>query len=305
MRIIGVVLTGVFYTAIVSLAVLLLATVQLRSSGGAAFDTWKLNYEANEQLAVETRAELKSNQVESRKNLEQLLYVRNCLHLFDKYGIPQAKLIDTELRQEVQKAREDRVPLERLSGNVHCLARGFNDLNYDEAFYSLNDESFSRENDELTKALDSNREEHAELIKGHQDFIAFKKMASVWYQRPFFDITYDLLVLFLVMTMGAIGGIVRLLRDYGSSAHPNPSAKDYLIIPLIGAVVAIGGYILAKTGLLLLSSTKEETSLSPYMISLVGIVSGLLAKEVIERIAESGRTILQQNDPGIHHDADA
>ena len=61
---------------------------------------------------------------------------------------------------------------------------------------------------------------------------------------------------------------------------------------LIGAVVAIGGYVLAKAGLLLLSSTQGESSLSPFMISLVGIVSGLLAKEVIDSIAARGRGII-------------
>lgn len=83
-----------------------------------------------------------------------------------------------------------------------------------------------------------------------------------------------------------------MLRDYGSPLHPNPSAADYLFIPLIGSVVAIGGYVLAKTGLVVLSSAKGDTLLSPYMISLVGIISGLLAKEVVETISTRGRKIL-------------
>jgi hypothetical protein len=94
------------------------------------------------------------------------------------------------------------------------------------------------------------------------------------------------------MTMGAFGGVLRVLRDYGSPLHPNPSAADYLFIPLIGSVVAIGGYVLAKTGLVVLSSAKGDTLLSPYMISLVGIISGLLAKEVVETISTRGRKIL-------------
>lgn len=296
-------MTAILYSAIVFLAVVLLAAVQLRSSGGAVFDTWRLNYDANELLADDQKKELKAKQEDVRQNMLQLLYVRNCFQLFDKNGIPQAKLISSETKQEVKKAIEDRVPIKDLSGDVHCLVRGFTELKYDEAFYAMLDKDYSLEKEELKKSLDSNREEHAELIKGHQDFIAFRSMASVWYEKPFFDSPYDLLVLLLVMMMGAIGGVVRLLRDYGSSVHPSPSSKDYLFIPLIGTVVAIGGYVLAKTGLLLLSSTKEETSLSPYMISLVGIVSGLLAKEVIETIAASGRKILQRSAPDAHKDS--
>lgn len=101
------------------------------------------------------------------------------------------------------------------------------------------------------------------------------------------------------MFMGALGGMVRLLRDYGDVGRQNPIARDYFFVPLIGMVVAIGGFILAKTGLLLLSSTKDETSLSPFMISLVGIISGLLAKDVIDAIARAGtRAIANQNEKG-------
>ena len=73
----------------------------------------------------------------------------------------------------------------------------------------------------------------------------------------------------------------------------SPEASEYFFIPLIGLVVAIGGYILAKTGLLLLSTAKDEASLSPFMIGLVGIISGLLAKDVIDALARTGKKIVQ------------
>src|SRR5262249_38936409 len=132
----------------------------------------------------------------------------------------------------------------------------------------------------------------------HQDFLAFKELekSEEWYFRLIAVTPYDLMVVLLVMFMGALGGMVRLLRDYGDATRPSPSARDYLVIPLIGLVVAIGGYILAKTGLLLLSSTREETSLSPFMISLVGIVSGLLAKDVIDAIGRAGSKMVKDRE---------
>jgi hypothetical protein len=69
-----------------------------------------------------------------------------------------------------------------------------------------------------------------------------------------------------------------------------------VFIPLIGLVVAIGGYILAKTGLLLLSSTREQVSLSPFMIGLVGIVSGLTVKEVIDALTRAGASIVAKQE---------
>src|SRR3954453_9233980 len=87
----------------------------------------------------------------------------------------------------------------------------------------------------------------------------------------------------------------RLLRDYGVANQPNPTSKQYVLIPLIGTGVAIAGYVLAKSGLLLLSSGGADTSLSPFMISLVGIVSGLLAKEMNEVNSSRGRKMLSGN----------
>ena len=107
---------------------------------------------------------------------------------------------------------------------------------------------------------------------------------------------YDLLISLLVMFMGALGGMIRLLRDHGAADHPSPNPSEYFFIPLIGAVVAIGGYVLAKTGLLLLSSARGESSPSPFMISMVGIVSGLLAKEVIDTISARGHKMLSEQD---------
>lgn len=298
MRILSMVLTAILYSVIVFFAVVFLAVVQLRSSGGATFDTWRLNYDVKRQLADEQDEKLKSMRKIYRDNMREFLYMQSCLLLFDNNGMPQDKFIDEETRQAVKKAKEDRTPLDSLGGDVWCLVRGFNQLQFDRGYFDMVNKDYSREIEEIKKSSASNSDQLAELIKGHQDFVAFQSMASVWYQKPFFVSSYDLLVLLLVMMMGAVGGIVRLLRDYGSSLHPSPSSKDYFLIPLIGAVVAIGGYVLAKTGLLLLSSTRGETSLSPYMISLVGIISGLLAKEVIEKIAASGREILQQTKGG-------
>jgi hypothetical protein len=192
--------------------------------------------------------------------------------------LPKVKLIDSQTAKEAQDARQNRTPPDNpgLSLETGCLVKGYsmvqNDIKY---FAGLSAEN-AAEADDLKKSLAAHSEQHTELTKGHQDFLAFTDMEALWFQRPFVVAPYDLLVL-----MGALGGMVRLLRDYGARDHPNPTAGGYVLIPLIGAVVAIGGYVLAKTGLLLLFSTRGETSLSPFMISLVGIVSGLVVSREV------------------------
>jgi hypothetical protein len=181
---------------------------------------------------------------------------------------------------------------EDFTGIQRCLMGGLVSLQFDQQRFEAKKDDFAGEIIDSRKQMATNTDQYDELVKNHQDFVALSAMESTWYFMPTAVTPYDLMVLLLVMFMGALGGMVRLLREYGDRGRPNPTATDYLFIPLIGLVVAIGGYILAKTGLLLLSSTREETSLSPFMIGLVGIVSGLLAKEVIDAISRAGEKIL-------------
>jgi len=171
-------------------------------------------------------------------------------------------------------------------------------LQWDVEYYNTLNKEHEEELLNVQNLLKVDEAECGDLIKGHQELLAFKEMEKRWYTKLFVDIPYDLLVLLLVVSMGLLGGIIRNLRDYGAADQKNPSVEDYFLVPLIGAVVAIGGYVLAKTGLLLLSSTKGETSLSPFMVGVVGMVSGVLAKEVVDRIAALGREMLEKRNEG-------
>jgi hypothetical protein len=288
----GIGLTVVLYFLIVVFGVALLAGAQLRSSGGATFDTWRLNYEANRVLNNDLLAKIKTAGEKAKDTANAVMVNQTCLRFFDQNGLPKLNLLDTQTANEIAESRKQHIAAEKLSGDVFCVVKGYSQLQNDVSFFKNEDKENAAEIDELKKTLTVNSEQYADLIKERQDFLAFTEMENIWYQRPFVITPYDLLVLLLVMFMGALGGMVRLLRDYGAADHPNPTAGEYLLIPLIGAVVSIGGYVLAKTGLLLLSSARGESSLSPFMISLVGIISGLLAKEVIDTISARGRTIL-------------
>ena len=288
--------TVVFYFLIVFFGVGLLAGAQLRSSGGATFDTWRLNYEANRVLNKDLLAKLKAAVEKGKDSANAVTVSQTCLQLFDQNRLPKKELLDDETAKQIAEAKQKGTPVEKLSGDVYCVVKGYSQAEIDISFFKNEAQENADEIAELKKTLTGNGEQYADLIKERQDFLAFTEMEKVWYQRPFVITPYDLLVLLLVMFMGALGGMVRLLRDYGAADHPNPTAGEYLLIPLIGAVVSIGGYVLAKTGLLLLSSARGESSLSPFMISLVGIVSGLLAKEVIDTISARGRKMLSDQD---------
>jgi hypothetical protein len=288
------ILVTIFYPAIVIVAVVLLAAVQIRASGGSSFDTWRLNYDANRALAAKLSARADSFRAAMEDNLDDQNFNGICLKFFDDEG--KMKPIDADLANAFKAAKSQGKTFQKTTGDVRCLLRGFTGLQVERATYLLKGNQFALDSAANQKAIESNDARYSELIKGKEEFLAFKEMENSWYSFFIATIPYDLLVLLLVMFMGALGGMVRLLRDYGDSKRPNPDQNDYLFIPLIGLVVAIGGYVLAKTGLLLLSSSHEEASLSPFMVGLVGIISGLLARNVIDAIARQGAKMFAVSD---------
>jgi hypothetical protein len=283
---------GLFYLFVVVFGVLLLATVQLRASSGSTFDTWRLNFDSNRVQTIDHEQKLTEIQKAASSNRDAQNFTDQCLQLYDAPRVLR-KSVDLETREAVKTAKAEKTKYDDLDGDVKCVFRGYTLLQYDRDFYVRNDNDYTQQISKVQELLKLDQAQYSELTSGRQEFLAFKEMEHKWYTKLLVDTPYDLLVMLLVMLMGALGGIVRILRDYGDPNRKDPSSRDYFFIPLIGAVIAIGGYVLAKTGLLLLSSTKGETSLSPFMIGLVGMVSGLLAKEVVDRIAGYGSKILK------------
>jgi hypothetical protein len=292
---IGLVL--LLYPCIVSLAVVLLAAVQLRSASGSAFDTWRLNYKANLARSQLLRADLKANRDELLQADGALISRALCLTYFDDQGVVKPN-IDGGLQTAAKEALRAGQDIDQIKNDVYCFARGYRGLLYDQKFYTARKTEVQQKVDEVTAQITENTSQYSELIKGHGESLAFLEMENVNRYFMWAIVTpYDLLILLLVMFMGALGGMVRLLREYGDPRRDDPVGADYVFIPLIGLVVAIGGYVMAKTGLLLLTASRDEVSLSPFMVGLVGIVSGLLAKDVIDALARAGGNLVMPKTP--------
>lgn len=285
------IVVALLYPLVVVAAVVLLAAVQQRSVGGIAFDTWRLNHLAARAVlaADEVRAAVLRGQDTGDRGT--LATIQACLKLFDEAGQLRPSVAKAVL-DEVNRVMKEREDPDMTRGDVYCILKGWPRLSVDfEYFKGVRDERLA-DIVELRKKILLTGQQIDKQLDGQQQFAAFIEMEKTWYARIFVIIPYDLMVLFMVMAMGALGGMVRLLRDYGDAARPSPQESDYFFIPLIGLVVAIGGYILAKTGLLLLSTGKEEASLSPFMIGLVGIISGLTVREMIDALARAGSGLL-------------
>lgn len=285
----------VFCGLVVSAATALLATAQLRLSAGIGptYDTWRRNLQANENARDQLDKKLTSAQDRAKQDGDQLNYVKTCLGFFNSDGSFDHTRIDAQTANEYAAAKRARTQPGDAEGDVRCLLSGRFRLQLEAKSLQAQALVDNAEIQGITKQQIDNNNLLLNLNKDHSNFLAFKDMENIWYLKPFLQAPYDFLVLLLVMLMGGSGGVIRLFRDYGDQNYPNPGDGDYFVVPLVGAVVAMCGYVLAKTGVLAMSSAREDTSLSPFMISFVGIVSGLLAREVIDCIAAQGRKLLQ------------
>src|SRR6266487_4130996 len=111
----GIVWTVVFYFLIVFFGVVLLAEVQLRSSGGATFDTWRLNYEANRILNANLVKNVETARETARYHANSASSIEACFRLFDERGLPIMGLLDEETAKEIEEAKQKHTPDEKLS----------------------------------------------------------------------------------------------------------------------------------------------------------------------------------------------
>ena len=103
-----------------------------------------------------------------------------------------------------------------------------------------------------------------------------------------------LLTLLLTLSMGALGSLIYITRDYFSRESQKPFSW-YLFRPFLGMVTAIAVFVLAKAGQLTISDAGVTEgvaeNLNPYFISFLAIISGLLSEQATEKIRAAGSSV--------------
>ena len=108
-----------------------------------------------------------------------------------------------------------------------------------------------------------------------------------------------LLTLLLVLFMGALGGTIHLTKQFLDRFSVQNSEKlgmvrsgsYYIFRPILGAVTGLVVYVLAKAGVLVValpSNSGNAAQLSPFFVSFLGIISGMLAEEALDTIRKTG-----------------
>jgi hypothetical protein len=99
----------------------------------------------------------------------------------------------------------------------------------------------------------------------------------------------QVLTLLLVIAMGVLGSTITMTWTFLSESTSLP-LRWYLLRPFVGALSALVIFIFAKAGQMSLITDAASASLSPFMLSLLGIAAGLLSDRAYSQMASvSGR----------------
>ena len=111
-----------------------------------------------------------------------------------------------------------------------------------------------------------------------------------FFKSAYIKMPRSMLTILVVLLMGALGGLITLVRALMSSDNQDikVSIKAFLFTPLLGSVTAFAIFVLAKAGVLVVSDAGSEGGayLSPFFVSFLGLISGLLSIDALDTITD-------------------
>jgi len=111
----------------------------------------------------------------------------------------------------------------------------------------------------------------------------------------FIQIPRQLLVLLLTISMGVLGSLMRITRNYFDRKPDEEEAFSwYIFRPFLGAITALAVLILLKAGQLTITNasiSSDTEGLNPFFISFLALISGFLSVQAHDRIRRAGATI--------------
>ena len=114
----------------------------------------------------------------------------------------------------------------------------------------------------------------------------------------FITMPSEALILMVVIAMGALGSLISVTLAFFDDTRKE-KANFFLFRPLLGAIVAIGVYVITKAGVTVASSIPAQADgvvrLNAFFISFVSLVAGLMSEAAIESIKSAGNGFFRGN----------
>lgn len=116
-----------------------------------------------------------------------------------------------------------------------------------------------------------------------------------------------ILKIHLVLSMGILGSLIFLTVEFINEPklHLEQSFSMYFFRPALGMIIALAIYVMIKSGQSAIPNN-DGRDLSPYFISFVGIISGMLADKAYQYLTDAGLRLLktrkETSDPNASSD---
>lgn len=114
------------------------------------------------------------------------------------------------------------------------------------------------------------------------EFFSFMPLYSEFLKEPL-----HILVLQLTMVMGMLGSVISMTWSF-IKKDSGFTFRRFLILPFVGAMSAFIIFVFVKAGQLTLTAGGATEPLNPFVLSFVGIISGLLSELAYSRMSEIG-----------------
>jgi hypothetical protein len=133
-----------------------------------------------------------------------------------------------------------------------------------------------------------------ETLAEHFDKHEFFVFVPLWYE-PLVRVPTQVLTLVLTMIMGMLGSVVTMTWSF-IKRDSDFTFRRFLILPFVGAMSAFIIFVFVRAGQLTLTSGGTSQQLNPFVLSFVGIISGLLSERAYARMAQVGQNFFRTDD---------
>jgi hypothetical protein len=110
--------------------------------------------------------------------------------------------------------------------------------------------------------------------------------------------SFEITAMVLLVCMGALGGVISLTRCFVEKNLPNPAIPELFYKPAMGAVVALGIYVLFRATQLFFTGsgqTEGTASTSIFVLAALGLASGVCASDAIGQIEYLAARVLRRS----------
>ncbi|MEM9059511.1 MAG: PASTA domain-containing protein [Pseudomonadota bacterium] len=126
-------------------------------------------------------------------------------------------------------------------------------------------------------------------------FAEVKFFGSFLLFQAFLTMPHQLLVFIVTIAMGALGALISVTWSF-LRYHEEATARRVFLLPIVGSMSAFVIFVLLKAGQITITAGGSDEALSPFFLSFVGIVSGLLAERSYKRVSDVGERFLSSNE---------